>query len=145
MVNEFLIIKKVIVMKGYKSNIEKSTLDNNNFRKVLYTAHHMQLVLMSLKPGEEIGAEIHKNSDQFFRFESGSGKCIIDGNEYQVKDGDVIIVPAGAKHNVINTGSSKELKMYTIYAQPNHKDGVVRVTKQDAENNEEEFDGKTTE
>ena len=134
-----------IVMKGYKSNIVNSTLENNNFRKVLYTAKHLQLVLMSLKPGEEIGAEIHKNSDQFFRFESGSGKCIIDGNEYQVKDGDVIIVPAGAKHNVINTGSTKELKMYTIYAQPNHKDGVIRVTKQDAENNEEEFDGKTTE
>jgi mannose-6-phosphate isomerase-like protein (cupin superfamily) len=137
--------QNLIVMKGYKSNIAKSTLENNNFRKVLYTAKHLQLVLMSLKPGEEIGAEIHKNSDQFFRFESGSGKCIIEGNEYQVKDGDVIIVPAGAKHNVINTGSSKELKMYTIYAQPNHKDGVVRVTKQDAENNEEEFDGKTTE
>jgi len=137
--------QNLTIMKGYKSNIVKSTLENNNFRKVLYTAKHMQLVLMSLKPGEEIGAEIHKNSDQFFRFEGGSGKCIIDGNEYQVKDGDVIIVPAGAKHNVINTGSSKELKMYTIYAQPNHKDGVVRVTKQDAENNEEEFDGKTTE
>jgi mannose-6-phosphate isomerase-like protein (cupin superfamily) len=134
-----------IVMKGYKSNIEKSTLENNNFRRVLYTAHHLQLVLMSLKPGEEIGAEIHKDSDQFFRFEGGTGKCIIDGNEYQVKDGDVIIVPAGAEHNVINTGSSKELKMYTIYAQPNHKDGVIRVTKQDAETNEEEFDGKTTE
>ena len=132
-------------MKGYKSNIEKSTLENNNFRKVLYTAHHMQLVLMSLKPGEEIGAEIHKNSDQFFRFEGGTGKCIIDGNEYQVKDGDVLIVPAGAEHNVINVESSKELKMYTIYALPNHQDGVVRATKKDAETNEEEFDGKTTE
>jgi mannose-6-phosphate isomerase-like protein (cupin superfamily) len=132
-------------MKGYKNNIEKSTLENNNFRKVLYTAKHMQLVLMSLKPGEEIGAEIHKNSDQFFRFEGGSGKCIIDGNEYQVKDGDVIIVPAGAKHNVINTGNSIELKMYTIYALPNHQDGIVRATKKDAETNEEEFDGKTTE
>jgi mannose-6-phosphate isomerase-like protein (cupin superfamily) len=134
-----------IVMKGYKLNIVKSTLENNNFRKVLYTAKHLQLVMMSLKPGEEIGAEIHKNSDQFFRFEGGSGKCIIDGNEYQVKDGDVIIVPAGAKHNVINTGSAKELKMYTIYAQPNHQDGIVRATKKDAETNEEEFDGKTTE
>jgi mannose-6-phosphate isomerase-like protein (cupin superfamily) len=132
-------------MKGYKNNIEKSTLENNNFRKVLYTAKHMQLVLMSLKPGEEIGAEIHKNSDQFFRFEVGSGKCIIDGNEYRMKDGDVIIVPAGAKHNVINTGNSIELKMYTIYALPNHQDGIVRTTKKDAETNEEEFDGKTTE
>jgi mannose-6-phosphate isomerase-like protein (cupin superfamily) len=137
--------QNMIEMKGYKSDIVKSTLENNNFRKVLYTAKHMQLVLMSLKPGEEIGAEIHKNSDQFFRFEEGTGKFIIDGNEYQVKDGDVIIVPAGAKHNVINTGSAKELKMYTIYAQPNHQDGVVRATKKDAETNEEEFDGKTTE
>ena len=132
-------------MKGYKNNIEKSTLGNNKFRKVLYTAHHMQLVLMSLKPGEEIGAEVHGNSDQFFRFEGGSGKCIIDKNQYQVKDGDAIIVPAGAKHNVINTGSSKELKMYTIYAVPNHQDGIVRATKKDAETYEEEFDGKTTE
>ena len=137
--------QNLIVMKGYKSNIVKSTLENNNFRKVLYTAHHMQLVLMSLKPGEEIGAEIHKNSDQFFRFEGGSGKCIIDGNEYQVKDGDVIIVPAGAEHNVINVENSKDLKMYTIYALPNHQDGVVRSTKKDAETKEEEFDGKTTE
>lgn len=132
-------------MKGYKSNIEKSTLENNNFREVLYTAHHLQLVLMSLKPGEEIGAEIHNNSDQFFRFEGGSGKSIINGNEYRVKDGDAVIVPAGAKHNIINTGRSKELKMYTIYAVPNHKDGIIRVTKKDAETNEEEFDGKTTE
>jgi mannose-6-phosphate isomerase-like protein (cupin superfamily) len=136
---------KGVVMKGYKANIEKSTLENNNFRKVLYTAKHMQLILMSLKPGEEIGAEIHKNSDQFFRFEGGSGKCIIDGNEYQVKDGDVIIVPAGAEHNVINTRNSIELKMYTIYALPNHQDGIVRATKKDAETNKEEFDGKTTE
>jgi mannose-6-phosphate isomerase-like protein (cupin superfamily) len=137
--------QNLIVMKGYKSNIVNSTLENNNFRKVLYTAKHLQLVLMSLKPGEEIGAEVHKNSDQFFRFEGGTGKCIIDGNEYQVKDGDVIIVPAGAEHNVINVESTKELKMYTIYALPNHQDGVVRATKKDAETNEEEFDGKTTE
>lgn len=132
-------------MKGYKSNIEKNTLENNNFRKVLYTAKNMQLVLMNLKPGEEIGKEIHKDSDQFFRFEGGSGKCLIDGNEYQVKDGDAIIIPAGAEHNVINIDDSKELKMYTIYALPHHKDGTVRVTKKDAESNEEEFDGKTTE
>ncbi|MGE5436152.1 MAG: cupin domain-containing protein, partial [Syntrophothermus sp.] len=113
-------------MKGYKSNIEKNTLENNNFRKVLYTAKNMQLVLMNLKPGEEIGKEIHKDSDQFFRFEGGSGKCLIDGNEYQVKDGDAIIIPAGAEHNVINIDDSKELKMYTIYALPHHKDGTVR-------------------
>src|SRR5665647_247439 len=101
-------------MKGFKSNIEKDTLENNNFRKVLYTGKHLQLVLMSLKVGEEIGEETHQNNDQFFRFESGSGKCIIDGNEYEVKDGDVIVVPAGAKHNVINVDSTTELKMHTI-------------------------------
>lgn len=133
--------------KGFNANIEKETLDNNNFRKVLYTAEHMQLVLMSLKAGEEIGEETHKDNDQFFRFESGSGKCIINGNEYSVKDGDAVIIPAGALHNVINTDTAKELKMYTIYAPAHHKDGIVRATKADAENpsNKEEFDGKTTE
>jgi mannose-6-phosphate isomerase-like protein (cupin superfamily) len=132
-------------MKGFKSNIEKDTLGNKNFRKVLYTGKHLQLVLMSLKVGEDIGAEIHPGNDQFFRFESGSGKCIIDGNEYTVKDGDVIVVPAGAKHNVINTGKTAELKMYTIYGPPNHKDGTIRNTKEDAEKMEEHFDGKTSE
>src|SRR5665647_2821758 len=132
-------------MKGFKSNIERDTLENNNFRKVLYTGKHLQLVLMSLKAGEEIGEETHQNNDQFFRFESGLGKCVIDGNEYEVKDGDVIVVPAGAKHNVINVDSTTELKMYTIYGPPNHEDGTIRATKEDAENNGEEFDGKTTE
>ena len=132
-------------MKGFKSNIEKDTLENNNFRKVLYSGNHLQLVLMSLRAGEEIGEEIHEDTDQFFRFESGSGKCVIDGNEYKVKNGDVIIIPAGAKHNVINADSTTELKMYTIYAPPHHKDGLVRVTKEDAVNNGVEFDGKTTE
>lgn len=132
-------------MKGFKNNIEKLTLENNNFRKVLYTGEHSQLVLMSLLPGEEIGEETHKGNDQFFRFEGGTGKCMIDGNEYHVKDGDAIIVPAGAKHNVINTNQSEELKMYTIYSPPHHKDGIVRKTKKAAEENEEEFDGKTTE
>ena len=132
-------------MKGFKSNIEKDTIENSNFRKVLYSASHMQLVLMTLKAGEEIGAEIHQDNDQFFRFESGKGKCIIDGNEYDVKDGDAIIVPAGSKHNVINTSDKAELKMYTIYAPPHHKDGIVRETKEEAENNEADFDGKTTE
>ena len=133
--------------KGFNANIEKETLENTNFRKVLYTAGHLQLVLMSLKVGEEIGAETHKDNDQFFRFESGSGKCIINGNEYNVKDGDAIIIPAGALHNVINTDSAKELKMYTIYAPAHHKDGIVRATKAEAEDpgNAEEFDGKTTE
>jgi len=133
--------------KGFNANIEKNTLENTNFRKVLYTSEHMQLVLMNLKPGEEIGAETHNDNDQFFRFESGSGKCIINGNEYNVKDGDAIIIPAGALHNVINNDGTKELKMYTIYAPAHHKDGIVRATKAEAEdeNNKEEFDGKTTE
>jgi mannose-6-phosphate isomerase-like protein (cupin superfamily) len=132
-------------MKGFKSNIEKETLGNKDFRKVLYTGKHLQLVLMSLKPDEEIGAEIHVNNDQFFRFESGTGKCVIDQTEYTVKDGDVIVVPAGAKHNVINTGKTGDLKMYTLYGPPNHQDGTIRITKDDAERMDEQFDGKTTE
>jgi len=136
---------KKSIMKGFKSNIEKDALKNENFRKVLYTSKNLQLVLMSLKPGEEIGTEIHVNSDQFFRFESGKGKCIINENEYNVESGDVIVVPVGSKHNVINTDAVKELKMYTIYALPQHKDGIIRATKKDAENNATKFDGKTTE
>jgi mannose-6-phosphate isomerase-like protein (cupin superfamily) len=132
-------------MKGYHNNIEKATIDNTNFRKVLHTTKHFQLVLMSLQPGEDIGEEVHHDNDQFFRFESGNGKCIIDGNEYSLKDGDVIIVPSGAKHNIINTDNQKELKMYTIYAPPHHKDGIVRTTKEEAMKNEAEFDGKTSE
>ena len=131
-------------MKGFKGNIEKETLDNDNFRKVLYTGEHLQLVLMSLKAGEEIGAEVHANNDQFFRFESGTGKCIIDENHYHVTDGDVIVVPAGANHNVINTGA-EALKMYTIYGPPNHQDGTIRATKKAAEAEDEKFDGKTSE
>jgi mannose-6-phosphate isomerase-like protein (cupin superfamily) len=130
---------------GYNTNIEKEVMDNSNFRKVLYTSEHLQVVLMNLKAGEEIGEEIHNANDQFFRFESGNGKCIINGEEYTVSDGDAIVVPAGAKHNVINTGRSAELKMYTIYAPPHHKDGIIRVTKKDAENSPEKFDGETTE
>ncbi len=132
-------------MKGFKSNIEKDTLENTNFRKVVYTAKHLQLVLMSLKGGEEIGEETHQDTDQFFRFESGTGKCIIDDTEYLVKNGDAIVVPSGAKHNVINTDSKRELKMYTLYAPPNHKHDTIRATKEDAEKLEEKFDGKTTE
>lgn len=131
-------------MKGFNANIEQLTLDNDHFRKVLYTSKHFQLVLMSLLPGEEIGEEIHDENDQFFRFEQGNGKCIIDGNEYAVTDGDAVIVPSGAKHNIINTGNDA-LKMYTIYAPPHHKDGIVRTTKKEAEENEEDFDGQTTE
>ena len=132
-------------VKGYSAEIEKLTIENKNFRKVLYTSAHMQLVLMSLRPQEEIGEEVHRDNDQFFRFEQGNGKCIVNGTEYEVSDGDVIIVPAGARHNVINTDSESELKMYTIYTPPHHKDGIVRATKKEAETNEEEFDGTTTE
>jgi len=132
-------------MKGYKGNIEDLTIGNGNFREVLYTAPHCQLVLMSLKPNEEIGLEVHNDNDQFFRFESGQGKVIIDGNEYEVKDGDAVIVPTGAQHNVINTSSSDDLKLYTIYSPAHHQDGVVRATKAEAEANSPEFDGKTTE
>lgn len=132
-------------MKGYNSNIEKDTIENDNFRKVLYTAKHCQLVLMSLKPKEEIGMEVHKDNDQFFRFEKGEGKCIIDGNEYAVTDGSVIIVPAGAEHNVINTSEVSDLKLYTIYSPAHHKDGIIRATKEEAEKNEADFDGVTTE
>lgn len=132
-------------MKGYNSNIEKDTLDNTNFRKVLYTGKHSQLVLMSLKPNEEIGMEVHLDNDQFFRFEKGEGKCIIDGKEYTLSDGSVIIVPAGAEHNVINTSNTEDLKLYTIYSPAHHKDGIVRATKEEAEQNEEEYDGVTTE
>lgn len=132
-------------MKGFFTNIEKATLENKNFRQVLYTSKYSQLVLMSLKPGEEIGREIHPENDQFFRFEQGEGKVIIDGNEYLVKDGSAIVVPAGAQHNVINTSSTEELKLYTIYSPPHHQDGIVRQTKEEAEKNEAPFDGKTTE
>ncbi len=132
-------------MKGFNANIEKETLENTNFRKVLYTGKHSQLVLMSLKPKEEIGMEIHKENDQFFRFEKGQGKCIIDGNEYSVEDGSAIVVPAGAEHNIINVSETEDLKLYTIYSPAHHKDGIVRTTKEEAEANDEEFDGKTTE
>jgi mannose-6-phosphate isomerase-like protein (cupin superfamily) len=135
----------VIYIKGYKGSIEKLTLANAFFRKVLYTAKHSQLVLMSLKPREEIGAEVHSENDQFFRFEQGLGKVIIDGNEYDVKDGDAIIVPSGAKHNVINMSDTAELKIYTIYSPPHHRDGVIHKTKEDAEKDDEEFDGGTSE
>ena len=132
-------------MKGFKTSIEKATLENLNFRKVLYTAKHLQLVIMALKPKEEIGEETHHDNDQFFRFESGLGKVIIDGNEYIVKNGDAVIIPAGAKHNVINTHATTELRMYTLYAPAHHKDGIVRATKKEAEANGPEFDGVTTE
>jgi mannose-6-phosphate isomerase-like protein (cupin superfamily) len=132
-------------VKGFKTGIEKDTLGNDDFRRVLYTGCHSQLVLMSLRPGEEIGEEVHTSVDQFFRFEEGQGKVTIDNCEYKVKDGDAVIVPAGARHNVTNTLKSKQLKLYTIYSPPEHQDKVVRHTRADALANPEEFDGKTTE
>lgn len=132
-------------MKGFSANIEKDTLENNNFRKVLYTSKHSQLVLMTLQPGEEIGMEIHAENDQFFRCEKGQGKCLIDGNEHLLEDGVAVIVPAGAEHNVINTSDSETLHLYTIYSPAHHKDGIVRATKAEAEANEEDFDGQTSE
>jgi len=132
-------------MKGFSANIEKETLENGNFRKVLYTGKHSQLVLMSLLPKEEIGMEVHPDNDQFFRFEKGQGKCLIDGNEYELADGSAIVVPAGAQHNIINTSGTDDLKLYTIYSPAHHKDGIVRATKAEAEANAAEFDGMTTE
>ena len=132
-------------MKGFKTNIEKEALGNDKFRKVLYTSKYSQLVLMSLKPGEEIGTERHEQHDQFFRFESGIGKCMIDDTEYGVIAGDAIVVPAGAKHNIINLSDTKSLNLYTIYSPPNHKDGILRTSKEEAEMDKEEFDGRTTE
>jgi len=132
-------------LKGYITNIEKETEKNTDFRRVLYTGKYSQLVLMSLKPGEEIGEETHDDVDQFFRFEEGEGKVIIDGVEHRVKDGNGVIVPAGARHNVINTSKRVNLKLYTIYSPPEHQDGVVRHTKKEAMASEEHFDGKTTE
>jgi mannose-6-phosphate isomerase-like protein (cupin superfamily) len=130
-------------MKGYVINVEKASKENENFRKVLYTARYSQLVLMSLKPGEEIGEEVH-GLDQFLRIEEGTGKAILDGVEHEIKDGSAIIVPAGTRHNVINTGD-KPMKLYTVYSPPNHRDKVLHKTKEVAEKDEEHFDGKTSE
>ncbi|MEK7599141.1 MAG: cupin domain-containing protein [Patescibacteria group bacterium] len=131
-------------MKGYVINIEKASLENENFRKVLYTAKNSQLVVMSLKPNEDIGEEVHQ-LDQFIRCESGSGKAILNGVEHIISDGFAIVVPAGAKHNIINTSSDKPLKLYTIYSPPNHHDGVVHQSKNQAITDDEYFDGITTE
>ena len=119
-------------MIGYHADIEELTLANNNFRQVLYTAPHSQLVLMSLLPNEEIGMEAHGNVDQFFRFEKGSGKVILEGEETIIGDGDVVVVPAGTNHNVINTSATEPLKLYTVYSPANHPDGTVHPTKADA-------------
>jgi mannose-6-phosphate isomerase-like protein (cupin superfamily) len=129
---------------GYIVNIEKTTKENTNFRKVLYTAKHSQLVVMSLRPGEEIGEEVH-NLDQFIRVEEGQGKAILNGTEYLLEDGFAVVIPEGTSHNIINTSPDKEMKLYTIYSPPNHRDKVVHTTKEEAEADSEHFDGKTTE
>ena len=131
--------------KGFVADIEGDTRRNADFRRVLYTGKGAQLVLMRLKPGEEIGEEAHDDVDQFFRFEAGTGVVVIDGVRHAVKDGTGVIVPCGARHNVVNTSKTADLKLYTIYSPPEHKDKVVRKTKQDAEASPEEYDGRPTE
>ena len=130
-------------MKGYVTNIEKLSLENNNFRKVLYTSKNSQLVLMSLLPQEEIGEEVH-DVDQFLRIEKGTGTAVLSGISHSLSDGSIIVVPAGVNHNIINTGS-EEMKLYTLYMPPHHRDGVIHKTKAEAEKDTEHFDGKTTE
>jgi len=133
------------VKKGFSANLEEETRKNTDFRRVLYTGKFSQLVLMCLKPKEEIGEETHDDVDQFFRFEEGEGVVVIDGTKHLVKDGSGVVVPSGAKHNVVNTSRTKVLKLYTIYSPPEHMDKVVRKTKQEAMAKPEEFKGKTTE
>lgn len=131
-------------MEGFVKNIGELTEGNTDFRRVLYTGKHLQLVLMTLVPGEEIGQEVHDDHDQFFRIEGGNGVVVIDGRRRDIKEDDAIVVPAGARHNVINTGTVP-LKLYTVYGPPDHRDGIVRATKAEAEATEEHFDGATTE
>lgn len=128
-------------MKGYITNIEQATVENTDYRRVLYTSKHSQLVLMSLRPREEVGEEVH-DLDQFIRIEAGMAKVVIDGVEHTLKEDDAVVIPEGARHNVVNTGEI-DLKLYTIYSPPEHKDGTVHPTK--ADETEEHFDGVTTE
>jgi mannose-6-phosphate isomerase-like protein (cupin superfamily) len=130
-------------MKGFVKNIEEISIKNEDFRQVLYTAKNCQLVIMALKPKEEIGMELH-TLDQFFRVEEGSGEAVLDGVHTQISAGFAVLVPAGTNHNIINTGSTP-MKLYTLYAPPNHRDGIVHHTRADAEKDNEHFDGKTTE
>ena len=130
-------------MRGYVKNIEENAVKNEDFRQVLYTGKNCQLVLMALKPMEEIGMELHK-LDQFFRVEEGEGEAVLDGVHTKISAGFAVLVPAGTNHNIINTGSSS-MKLYTLYAPPNHRDGVVHHTRTEAEKDNEHFDGKTTE
>ena len=139
------IINKIlynIYMKGFVINIEKASKENNNFRKVLYTAKNSQLVVMSLKPGQDIGEEVH-GLDQFIRVEAGEGTAVLNGVEHKIEDGSAVVIPAGTKHNIIN-GDNGEMKLYTIYSPPNHQDGTIHETKEIAESANEHFDGKTS-
>lgn len=131
-------------MRGYVTNIAKATLANNNFRQVLYTAKNSQLVVMSLKPQEEIGEEVH-TLDQFIRLEQGSGLAVLDGVEHQIGADDAVLIPAGTKHNIINTSAAETMKLYTLYAPPEHRDGIVHVTKAEALAQEEHWDGRSSE
>ena len=130
--------------KGFVADIEKLTVQNADFRRVLYTGQNLQLVLMSIPPGGEIGEEVHDDRDQFFRVEQGNGEVLIDGKKSKIEDDDAVIVPAGARHNVVNKGE-KPLQLYTLYAPPEHRDGTVHKTKAEADAHEEHFDGKTSE
>lgn len=131
-------------MTGFTGNIEQDTLENEHFRKVLYTSAYMQLVVMSVAAGDDIGEEVH-GQDQFIRVEEGEGKAVLDGEEHPLSDGVAVVIPAGVKHNIINTSISDALKLYTIYAPPHHADGTVHKTKAEAEAAEEEFHGDTSE
>jgi mannose-6-phosphate isomerase-like protein (cupin superfamily) len=131
-------------MKGFVGDIEKQTTENQDFRRVLYTGHYTQLVLMAIQPGEEIGEEVHDDTDQFFRVEQGEGEVVIDSQSHPIRDGSAIVVPAGARHNVRNTGG-QSLRLYTLYSPPHHDDGVVHRTRKDAEGDDEHFAGRTTE
>jgi mannose-6-phosphate isomerase-like protein (cupin superfamily) len=131
-------------MKGFVGDIEDQAEGNSDFRRVVYTGKNLQLVLMSLKPGEDIGEEVHKDRDQFFRIEKGKGEVLIDGKRSKIKGDDAVLVPAGARHNIVNTGE-KPLRLYTLYGPPEHRDGTVHATKADAQRMKEHFDGKTTE
>jgi mannose-6-phosphate isomerase-like protein (cupin superfamily) len=131
-------------MKGYIADIEYATKENSNFRKVLYTANLSQLVVMSLKPGEDIGMEVHEDTDQFIRIEEGKGKAVLDGVETQIEDDFAVVIPAGTEHNIVNE-SDEEMKLYTIYSPAHHRHDVVHATKEEAEADDEHFDGTTTE
>lgn len=131
-------------MRGYIVHIEDATRDNQHYRRVLFTAQHCQLVLMTLKPGEEIGEEVHE-LDQFIRFEAGEGTVVLDGEKHPVSDGFAVVIPAGTRHNVVNSGKTAPLKLYSLYSPPEHKDGIIHKTKQEADaDHDHHFDGKTS-